>query len=463
MAPEIVTMTPGGGLSHLDHDYKKRYEAAAKDAKQWEKKYSALQHQIHYERERWEEKYGTLEKTLRDVENSKVEANIEKMNSLLNMIQQLQVANEVFRKQLKDAGIEPDPMPAAQFHSHCLLVGENLDRTFLEENELMKERSLAMNQKITHLSTEMNNAAIAISQTINYVQLRYLTQMLDAAEHVTSQKRARAMSNTFLSDMLSRGVKKAGPLQPKNTCTIATQTPSAILTAMQMQQQHEFQQQFMRQQLNNGMAPWGAERIRRLESKRSRSFMSLAGIIGSHGANGENDEGGSNGTKEIQYKLKGGAMEDSRSQLTRQAISSLVIEDLKGSPVTPDTADLLMATKSATPTPKFQYASPTSSQLRIFVPDVNYPDGYSRTPSAGSRSRASSLHRRSVSDISVAGIEAAEGSLKKSGSNTSLFPPKSHEPQSQRGMVTSSSSGLPRSTSQQFLSPEMAILYSNSQ
>jgi len=52
------------------------------------------------------------------------------------------------------------------------------------------------------------NAAIAIAQTINYVQLRYLTQMLDATEHVSTQKRTRAMSNTFLSDMLSRGVKK---------------------------------------------------------------------------------------------------------------------------------------------------------------------------------------------------------------------------------------------------------------
>ena len=97
----------------------------------------------------------------RDLENSRTEANIDKMNSLLDTVQQLQLANEVFRKQLDDAGIEPDPMPAAQFHSDLLLVGKNLDRTFLEENELMKEKSLITNQKIAHLSTEINVSVLA--------------------------------------------------------------------------------------------------------------------------------------------------------------------------------------------------------------------------------------------------------------------------------------------------------------
>jgi len=102
------------------------------------------------------EKYGALEKSLRDLENSKTEANMEKMNSLLDTVQQLQMANETFREQLMDAGIEPDPSPAAQFHSHHLLVGEHQDNTYLEENDRMKEQSLVVNQKIAHLSTEIS-------------------------------------------------------------------------------------------------------------------------------------------------------------------------------------------------------------------------------------------------------------------------------------------------------------------
>lgn len=105
----------------------------------------------------------------RDLESSKTEANVDKMNSLLDTVQQLQLANEVFRKQLQDAGIEPDPMPAAQFHFRHLLVGKNLDRTFLEENEVMKEKSLITNQKISHLSTEINVSALALS-FIEHVQ-----------------------------------------------------------------------------------------------------------------------------------------------------------------------------------------------------------------------------------------------------------------------------------------------------
>lgn len=97
-----------------------------------------------------------MEKSLRDLENSKTEVNMEKMNSLLDTVQQLQIANETFRIQLRDAGIEPDPSPAARFLSHHMLVGEKQDRTFLEENERIKEQSLVVNQKIAHLSTEIN-------------------------------------------------------------------------------------------------------------------------------------------------------------------------------------------------------------------------------------------------------------------------------------------------------------------
>jgi len=78
------------------------------------------------------------------------------MNSLLDTVQQLQMANEAFRKQLMDADIEPDPTPAVAYHSHHLLMDENEDRTVLEENELIKEKSLITNQKIAHLSSEIN-------------------------------------------------------------------------------------------------------------------------------------------------------------------------------------------------------------------------------------------------------------------------------------------------------------------
>jgi hypothetical protein len=49
---------PGGGLA--EQDYRQRYDAACKAAKQWEKKYSAAQQQIYYERERWEGKVKTI-------------------------------------------------------------------------------------------------------------------------------------------------------------------------------------------------------------------------------------------------------------------------------------------------------------------------------------------------------------------------------------------------------------------
>lgn len=93
---------------------------------------------------------------LHNQESIKTETNVEKMNSLLDTVQQLQMANEVFRKQLKDAGIEPDPKPAVEYHWHHLLMGENDDRTVLEENELIQEKSIITNQKIAHLSSEIN-------------------------------------------------------------------------------------------------------------------------------------------------------------------------------------------------------------------------------------------------------------------------------------------------------------------
>ncbi|KAF9924111.1 hypothetical protein FBU30_005851 [Linnemannia zychae] len=348
-------------------DFRQLYEAALKEAKAWEKKYSSAQNQIHYERERWEEKYGELERMYKVLENSRTEANVDKMNSLLDTVQQLQVANEVFRKQLQDAGIEPDPMPSAQFHSRYLLVGENLDRTFLEENEIMKEKSLLTNQKITHLSSEINNVTIAISQTINYVQLRYLTQMLDAAEHVSSQRRTRAMSNSFLSDMLSRGVKKPGSALIKNTNTIATQTTAVDL-------QHG---------MNNGSTTF-----RPLENTLSRTFSFTNSLMNLTGLSNNGQ-----GPTEIMYRLKGGVSDD-RSQLTRQGIPSLVVQDLKGKPTTPDSADLIAATRVNPPAPKFQYASPTTSQLRIFVPDSTNVSTHGLTScnmSIGSGSRASSI------------------------------------------------------------------------
>ncbi|KAK3827739.1 MAG: hypothetical protein J3Q66DRAFT_408817 [Benniella sp.] len=307
-----------------------------------------------------------------------------------------------------DADIEPDPSPAAQFHSHHLLVGENQDRTYLEENARMKEQSLVVNQKIAHLSTEISNSAIGISQTINYVQLRYLTQMLDAAEHVTSQKRSRAMSNNFLSDMLSRGVKKVGPSSSKNTCTISTQTPPAMLTAIQLQQQQQFQQQFIQQHLL--AAANGSFAFRAQEAKLAKSGYAI----------------------------------DDRSQLGRQGIPPDVHKDLKGSPTSPDSNDLQAASRSPTPLPKFQ------------------------TPSVSSGSQDSSAHRGTTGDSSLL-IMNGDGPLKRPSSEISLsqlkvggkYPSYPYRCSSrspiQKSVDISTASSLNRSISQPYLSPEMAI------
>ncbi|KAF9128585.1 hypothetical protein BGW39_004940 [Mortierella sp. 14UC] len=164
--------------------------------------------------------------------------------------------------------------------------------------------------RISHLSTEINNVAIAISQTINYIQLRYLTQMLDAAEHVSSQRRTRAMSNSFLSDMLSRGVKKTGP---------------------------------QRQGMNNGSTTF-----RPLEATLSKSISLTSSLLNLAGLNNNNGQG----PTEIMYKLKGEVTDD-RSQLTRQGIPSLVIQDLKGNPASPDSADVVAANRANPPLLKF--------------------------------------------------------------------------------------------------------------
>ncbi|KAG0047484.1 hypothetical protein BGZ83_007454 [Gryganskiella cystojenkinii] len=487
--PSIIAMTPTGGMmvhnshqhhSHNDFDYRHQFEAAVKESKNWEKKYSSAQNQIHYEREKWEERYSALERAYKELEMNKTEANLEKMNSLLDTVQQLQVSNEIFRKQLQDAGIEPDSAPAARFHSHLLLVGENLDRTFLEENEVLKEKSLVTNQKITSLSTEISNAAIAISQTINYVQLRYLTQMLDAAEHVSSQKRSRAMSNSFLSDMLSRGVKKTGSSggAVKSTNTIATQTHvSSVLTALQQQQ---LQQGSLLHQNFGG----SCTSFRPLETKLTKSFsfssslLNLAGL--SLGGSSNQDE------VEIMYRLKGGAMDDRSQMLSRQGIPPVIVQDLKGSPGSPESIDKITANRKAAPQPKFQYASPTTSQLRIFVPDVNpHAFGQMTASSVASGSRAGSVHsggmnsasvegplrpRRSSSDISLMMTDQQQQYQQQQVAGLSpkvehiggKYPyPHVHasRPSSQKSMTTTSSS-LHRSMSQQFLSPEMAFLYS---
>ncbi|KAG0343966.1 hypothetical protein BG004_004863 [Podila humilis] len=470
--PLIVAMTPNGGHELMDFDFRQRYEAALNDAKTWEKKYSSAQQQIHYERQQWEEKYGELERTLHNQESIKSETNVEKMNSLLDTVEQLQMANEVFRKQLMDANIEPDPNPAVAYHSHHLMVGENHDRTVLEENELIKEKSLITNQKIAHLSSEINNAAIAISQTINYVQLRYLTQMLDAAEHVSSQSRTRAMSNSFLSDMLSRGVKKAEPLQAKNTTSISTQTPPSVLTALQLQQQIA---------AVGGNCPY--------ERKLSKSFSFTSSLLNLAGLNHPHHHHHhyQNGNMEIQYRSKGGALDD-RSQLIhcRSGIPPVIVQDLKGSPKSPESIDLLATSRrDNAQLPKFQYASPTTSQLRLFVPEGI---GHHTPSSVSNRSRDGSMHqgedgslRRSQSDISLhvshqervgGGIgvgvggegghqhsrEGVESGFVRSGGK---YPYPYHHASRASSQNSMTSNILQRSTSQQFLSPEMALHFSH--
>jgi hypothetical protein len=329
---------------------------------------------------------------------------------------------------------------------------------------------------------------IAISQTVNYVQLRYLTQMLDAAEHVSSQRRTRAMSNSFLSDMLSRGVKKTGPTQAKNTNSISTQTPAILMSTLQQQG------------IKNGSTSF-----RPLEATLSKSFSFTSSLLNLAGLNNNNGQG----PTEIMYRLKGGVTDD-RSQLTRQGIPQLVVQDLKGNPVSPDTAEVAAANRANPPLPKFQYASPTTSQLRIFVPDSNNLSafGHGCNMSIASGSRASSVldgvenhdggvgiggggqFRRSSSDISLQmtgqqhnlALQQAQQSYNLQGPvrTGGKYPYPYHHPAatssssslsstpnllsrapSQRSVSFTAPNNLLQVSSQQFLSPEMAILYSH--
>ncbi|GJJ79037.1 hypothetical protein EMPS_11396 [Entomortierella parvispora] len=466
----MMGFTPAGAQDAMDYDFRRRYEAAVKESKQWEKKYSSAQNQIHYEREQWEARYGALEKAFKELEMSKTEANVDKMNTLLDTVKELQIANEVFRKQLKDAGVEPDPMPAASYHPEQILVGENLERTFLEENEVLKEKSLITNQKIACLSTEISNTAIAISQTINYVQLRYLTQMLDAAEHVSTQKRSRAMSNTFLSDMLSRGVKKtpgstSTTFQPaKLTSTIATQTQASA-----SEQQQEV---FLQQNFRGATNAVGSSTFRPSEAKLSKTFSFSSSLLNLTGL------GGGHGEVDMMYRLKGGVMDD-RSQLSgRTGIPPVIVQDLKGRPPSPESIDRVTANRKTPPQPKFQYASPTTSQLRIFVPDASsHMFGQMTASSVGSGSQTGgSVHsasserplrlRRSSSDVSLMMVGQHQQptvglspQMERVGGKYPYPYVHASRPPSQRSTRTTSSS-LHRTMSQQFLSPEMAFLYS---
>lgn len=273
--------------------------------------------------------------------------------------------------------------------------------------------------------------------------------MLDAAEHVSTQKRTRVMSNSFLSDMLSRGVKKAGPLQAKNTNSIATQTPPSVLTAHQLQQAG-----------NSTFPP--------LETKLNKSFSFTSSLLNLAGLNNN-----STNASEIQYRLKGGALDD-RSQLIhcRSGIPPVIVQDLKGSPKSPVSIDLLASRVNA-PLPKFQYASPTTSQLRIFV-----PDGFGQLTAS---SVSSGSQNGSVLN-GYSGGGSGDGSLRRTSSDISLlmsgqshqqpqnhglvrtggkYPyPYSHSsrPSSQKSMTNMS---LHPAMSQQFLSPGMAIHYSH--
>jgi len=296
--------------------------------------------------------------------------------------------------------------------------------------------------------------------------------MLDAAEHVSTQKRTRAMSNTFLSDMLSRGVKKSSgststTFPPaKLTNTIATQTQ---VSAPSGQQQQEF---FLQQ--NFGGAH-GSSTFRPLETKLNKSFSFSSSLLHLTGFGGGHEE------VDIMYRLRGGVMDDRSRLLGRTGIPPMIVQDLKGGgggPRSPGSTDQLTANRKAVPQPKFQYASPTTSQLRIFVPDASsHPFGHMTASSASTGSSAGgSVHsasaegplrlRRSSSDVSlmVTGqhhqqVMGLSPHMERVGGKYPYPHPHASRPSSQKSMRTTSSS-LHRTMSQQFLSPEMAFLYS---
>lgn len=265
--------------------------------------------------------------------------------------------------------------------------------------------------------------------------------MLDAAEHVSTQKRTRVMSNSFLSDMLSRGVKKAGPLQAKNTTSIATQTPPMDLAALQA----------------------GSSTFHPLDTKLNKSFSFTSSLLNLAGLNNTTN------ASEIQYRLKGGALDD-RSQLIhcRSGVAPVIVQELKGSPKSPKATDLLDTSRVNAPLPKFQYASPTTSQLRIFVPGPRTASSVSSGSQNGSiRNGCSSAGsgngslRRSSSEISLLISDQSprqpyNNGLARTGGRYPYPYNNTSRPPSQKSMTNTS---LHRAMSQQFLSPEMAIHY----
>lgn len=295
--------------------------------------------------------------------------------------------------------------------------------------------------------------------------------MLDAAEHVSTQKRTRAMSNTFLSDMLSRGVKKtpgSTTFPPaKLTNTIATQTQVSTLSGLQQQQEVFLQQNF------GGTA--GSSTFRPLETKLNKSFSFSSSLLNLAGLN----LGGGHDEVDMMYRLKGGVIDDRSWLLGRTGIPPVIVQDLKdgsGSPRSPVPLGQVTANMKAAPQPKFQYASPTTSQLRIFVPDASgYPFGQMTASSVTSGGSINSdgaerplRLRRSSSDISMMTDQNRQQVLGLSPRMEKVggkYPyPHVHKsrPSSQKS-VTMTSSSLHRTMSQQFLSPEMAFLYSKQQ
>ncbi|KAG0269889.1 hypothetical protein DFQ27_001733 [Actinomortierella ambigua] len=422
-SPNLNNGTPrmpmGSGVSLLqtsgDPDYRLRYEAAMKEIQAIEKRFSALQQQLAYERDCWQEKYNELESRYEEQQTIRAEAQIEKMNDLLDTVQELQLANECFRRQLKAADIEPDATPAADFHSQYLIADDDddIERSILEENKRIGERSKMSNKYISAMSTEITNSCVAISQAVNCMQLRFLTQALHAAEHVTTQTRSKAMSNSFLSDMLSRGVKKhstalTGPYphysntmdhstrmhhphhlqHASRTVAASTQTPPSITTPLRTLEE---QQQF--QLCQRGAGSLGGS------SRFTQSLLNLVGLQHYCSMSGHphasllhqpclcsaSSQLYATEKEQLLYQLqyRGRSMSmvdrgrlDDRSQsiVRRSGVPTTIVQDLKGGPSSPVNTQLedAISNKHLVPVPKFQYASPTTSQLRIVVPDVSF-------------------------------------------------------------------------------------------
>ncbi|KAG0239730.1 hypothetical protein BGW41_007530 [Actinomortierella wolfii] len=324
-----------------DHEYRLLYEDALKEIQALEKKFSALQQQLAYERDSWQEMYNELERRFEEQQNIKAEAQTEKMNELLDTVQELQLANECFRRQLKEADIEPNPTPAAEFHSQ-FFFDDDLERSIIEQNQLVNDRSLASNKHIAVLSTEITNSCVAISQTINHMQLQFLKQTLHSVEHVAVQKRTRAMSNSFLSDMLGRD-----------------------------DQLHQF----------------------RLKGRTLTGWM----------------------------------MDDRSQSIThRSGVNQNIVQDLKGGPASPVNAEAedAISNKHLVPAPRFQYASPTTSQLRIIVPDVSAL-GHSSTSSSTTTTTTttSSISRgaHQNANSSMTNISSVVGPLSSGGPGGSPY------------------------------------------